>query len=100
MFAFDDECGRPGVGWALVTSPSVRMTLRAGDRDGILPSAGSVVEGLQWFRDRTRQRGLLQFVSHKTQAGSDSPGAAARRDPPLCAGSFRRRGSRSLLGWC
>jgi anti-anti-sigma regulatory factor len=71
LFAFDDECAKAGVEWALVASPEISMTLAATDED-TLPTVSSVAQALQRFSNPARRRALLELVTRAARTRVNS----------------------------
>jgi anti-anti-sigma factor len=63
LFMVSEECGRAGVGWAVVTSHPVQRLLRIGDKDRRLPTVSSVPDALKRLATPTPARRLLQLVT-------------------------------------
>jgi anti-anti-sigma factor len=59
LFEIDEQCGRYGLDWALVSGRPVNRLLRICDRNGRLPAAASIDEALQRFSP-PRTRGAKQ----------------------------------------
>jgi anti-anti-sigma factor len=63
LFTLGEECGRAGVGWAIVASHPVERLLRVGDSDHRLPTARSLSQALRRLTTPTPARRLLQLVT-------------------------------------
>jgi len=63
LFSLGEECGKAGVGWAVVASHPVERLLRIGDRNHRLPTASSLSQALQRLTSPTPARRLLQLVT-------------------------------------
>jgi anti-anti-sigma factor len=63
LFTLGEECGKAGVGWAVVVGHPVERLLRIGDSDHRLPTARSLSQALQRLTTPTPARRLLQLVT-------------------------------------
>jgi anti-anti-sigma factor len=63
LFALNMQCARTGTTWALIASQAVKLLLRVGDHDKLLPAVGSATEALLLVRRSGRGQRSLQLVS-------------------------------------